>query len=108
MAKLIGTGRPRLRHRVFAYLEAAVPPPGPGTAGFAARRTAVGTWRWLLADAAGVAVDGPAVGFTSGEAAEVWLAAAAPRLAAIGVTAVTLLDGEHVVYGPAPLPVAGR
>jgi hypothetical protein len=111
MAKLIGTGRPRLRHRVFAYLEDAVPPARPAKGDVAGRGTgdgALGTWRWLLADAAGVAVAGPAVRFTSGDVAETWLAAVAPRLAVLGVQAVTLFDGEHVVHGPCPLPSIGR
>lgn len=126
MAKLIGTGRPRLWHRVLAHLEAGVPSAGPfvgsatgrpridgagtGTGEKDRRRTgnsAVGTWRWLLADATGVAVAGPAVCFTSGEVAQDWLSAASGRLAALGVTAVTLFDGERVVYGPEPLPLAG-
>ncbi len=61
------------------------------------------TWGWLLADPAGLAVPGPAVGFSSQEAAESWLAENYEELAESGVSAVTLVDGEHAVYGPMPL-----
>ena len=58
------------------------------------------TWRWLFADAAGVVVDGPEVVFTSQEAAEEWLQEQSTGLAADGVATVSLVDGEHAVYGP--------
>lgn len=61
------------------------------------------TWGWLLADPAGLAVPGPPVGFRSQEAAESWLADNYEELADSGVSAVTLVDGEHAVYGPMPL-----
>ena len=61
------------------------------------------TWGWLLADPAGIAVPGPPVGFSSQEAAESWLTEHYEELADAGVSAVTLIDGEHAVYGPMPL-----
>ena len=61
------------------------------------------TWGWLLADPAGLAVPGPPVGFRSQHAAESWLADNYEELADEGVSAVTLIDGEHAVYGPMPL-----
>jgi hypothetical protein len=90
-----------MRHRVVAYLECAVP-----TAGRRVPRAPGGAWRWLFADAAGVAVPGPPVCFTSEQVAEKWLASQCSQLRDIGLSAVTLLDGEHAVYGPASLPAA--
>jgi hypothetical protein len=98
MGKLTVAGRPKLRHRILALVEAVSP--------FADEPAAAptdGAWRWLFADDAGVAVPGPPVRFTSGEAAEKWLRSYASRLAGAGVSGITLLDGEHAVYGPTAL-----
>ncbi|MET3803852.1 hypothetical protein ABIB25_000838 [Nakamurella sp. UYEF19] len=57
-------------------------------------------WRWLFADVAGVAVAEPDVAFESQEAAEDWLRESFAQLADDGIAAVTLMDGEHAVYGP--------
>lgn len=99
MAELIGTVRPRMRHRIFAYLAVVCPRADRG-----APDVSSGRWRWLFADAAGVVVAGPPVCFTSDQVAENWLLARSLLLQKLGVSAVTLLDGEHAVYGPAPLP----
>ena len=60
-------------------------------------------WCWLFADIAGVEVPGPAVAFRSQESAETWLTDNFSELSDAGITAATLLDGEHVVYGPMSL-----
>jgi hypothetical protein len=65
------------------------------------------TWRWLFADAAGVVIDGPEVVFTSQEAAEDWLREQFTELADDGVATVSLVDGEHAVYGPMYLAPEG-
>lgn len=58
------------------------------------------TWRWLYADEAGVVRSEPSVAFASQQAAEDWLRDEFEMLADDGVAAVTLMDGEHAVYGP--------
>jgi hypothetical protein len=58
------------------------------------------TWRWLLADVAGVVVPEPDVAFASQDAAEDWLRDQFEQLAEDGVATVSLIDGEHAVYGP--------
>ncbi len=58
------------------------------------------TWRWLLADVAGVVVPEPDVAFTSQEAAEDWLREQFDELAEDGVATVSLINGGHAVYGP--------
>ena len=60
-------------------------------------------WEWRYLDEAGVEMAGPDITFDGQEAAEAWLTATFPVLADLGITAVTLFDGEHVVYGPMPL-----
>ena len=60
-------------------------------------------WRWLFADEAGVAMSGPAVPeivFETQRAAEDWLGEEFEDLSAAGIATVTLMDGEHAVYGP--------
>jgi hypothetical protein len=66
------------------------------------------TWRWLFADAAGVVLKGPEVVFTSQEAAEDWLREEFAELAEQGVATVSLVDGEHAVYGPMYLAPEGN
>ena len=65
------------------------------------------TWTWLFADAAGVARSEPAIAFSSQQAAEDWLRDEFEELADAGVAAVTLMDGEHAVYGPMYLTADG-
>jgi hypothetical protein len=65
------------------------------------------TWRWLLADQAGVVVSEPDVAFSSQQAAEEWLREQFEQLADDGVATVSLMDGEHVVYGPMYLAPEG-
>jgi len=60
-------------------------------------------WEWRYLDEAGVGVDGPVIAFESQEAAEAWLTGNFPVLADQGVSAVSLFDGERVVYGPMSL-----
>lgn len=57
-------------------------------------------WRWLYADVAGVVLSEPAVVFGSQQAAEDWLSENFQELSDDGVGTVTLMDGEHAVYGP--------
>ncbi|GGL84886.1 hypothetical protein [Nakamurella endophytica] len=57
-------------------------------------------WRWVAATPAGVAVPVRTPHFTCREEAEDWLAARGEWLARHGASAVVLLDGERVVYGP--------
>lgn len=64
-------------------------------------------WRWLYADEAGVVLTEPAVSFASQRAAEDWLAEQFQELADDGVATVTLMDGEHAVYGPMYLTADG-
>jgi hypothetical protein len=62
------------------------------------------SWTWRLEDADGAAMSGPAVpGQPSQSDAESWLGEHWRELAEAGVAQVSLLDGEHVVYGPMPL-----
>lgn len=58
------------------------------------------TWRWLFADQAGIVMTEPDVAFDSQEAAEDWLRDEFEELAEEGIATVTLMDGEHAVYGP--------
>lgn len=57
-------------------------------------------YRWRYEDAAGVAVDGPEVGFDSRDEAEDWLGANWSSLLDAGIEQVTLLDGTDEMYGP--------
>ncbi len=75
------------------------PPPGPPDEP---------TWRWLLADEAGIARREPDVAFASQDAAEDWLRDEYQELSDDGVAAVTLMDGEHAVYGPMSLAPDGE
>ena len=58
------------------------------------------SWRWLCADEAGIVMSEPAVTFASQQEAEDWLRDQFEELSDDGVAAVTLMDGEHAVYGP--------
>jgi hypothetical protein len=60
-------------------------------------------WEWRYADEAGVGVAGPPMTFGAQESAEAWLADHLDDLRADGITAVSLFDGERIVYGPMPL-----
>lgn len=66
-------------------------------------RPITGTWRWLWATEAGVAVDGPAITFATENAAQQWLDRNADDLLERRIAWVSLLDGEHVVDGPLSL-----
>lgn len=59
-----------------------------------------GSWHWLYVDRNGVAVAGPPTSFSTQDAAELWADANSLPLKALGITAITLRDGEHAVYGP--------
>ncbi len=80
-----------------------MPPDLPSTTG----GEPVPTWRWLLADEAGVAMSEPDVAFPSQQAAEDWLQDNFQDLADAGVGTVSLNDGEHAVYGPMYLSPEG-
>ena len=73
-------------------------PSGPGGA-----RRATGSWRWVYATEAGVAVDGPPLLFTDLDAAQHWLDRSADALLRQHIARVTLSDGERVVGGPVSL-----
>ena len=64
-----------------------------------------GTWSWELLDAQRHAVSGAANGgsFPSQSEAESWLGEEWRTLLDAGVDAVTLREGEAVVYGPMSL-----
>ncbi len=62
-----------------------------------------GNWHWLYADRNGVSVAVSTAHFSSADDAEMWLDTNSGPLKSLGVAAVTLLDGEHVVYGPVRL-----
>jgi hypothetical protein len=64
-------------------------------------------WRWMYADEAGIAMSEPDITFTSQQEAEDWLGDQFEQLSADGVAAVTLMDGEHAVYGPMFLTADG-
>ena len=59
-----------------------------------------GSWHWLYVDENGVAVPGPSASFSTQDAAEGWADANGPSLRALGITALSLRDGEHAIYGP--------
>jgi hypothetical protein len=65
------------------------------------------SWRWLFADEAGIAMAEPDVTFDSQREAEDWLREQFAELSDDGVAAVTLMDGEHAVYGPMFLTADG-
>jgi len=64
-------------------------------------------WRWRLEDAAGAEVPGPPEyaeqRFVSQADAESWVGETWAELADAGVAAVTLIEGDRVVYGPMSL-----
>lgn len=64
-------------------------------------------WTWRLLDASGAEVDVPAEyageRFASQADAESWVGEIWSELAGNGVDAVTLLEGDRVVYGPMSL-----
>ncbi|MBM9468077.1 hypothetical protein [Nakamurella leprariae] len=55
---------------------------------------------WRFVSAAGVAVDGPAISFTTTEAAEQWLSEEAADLRAAGIDAASLFDEERALSEP--------
>jgi hypothetical protein len=59
--------------------------------------------RWRYQDLNHDRAPGPDIAFDDQTDAEEWLAHEWPRLLEAGVVAVTLLDGESVVYGPMSL-----
>ncbi len=59
-----------------------------------------GSWHWLYVDRNGVAVAGPRQSFSNQDAAEAWVDANSRSLKSLGITGITLREGEHVVYGP--------
>jgi hypothetical protein len=74
---------------------------------FRAPTAAERPWRWRLEDASGSETAVPEEyadqRFVSQADAESWVGEIWSELAGVGVAAVTLLDGERVVYGPMPL-----
>jgi hypothetical protein len=63
-------------------------------------------WHWRLEDASGTEVAAAGVGspdFPSQSDAESWVGEAWRELVESGVDAVTLLEGDRVVYGPMSL-----
>lgn len=63
------------------------------------------TWRFLGED--GEALDAqPSPDFPAQADAESWLGEEWPELAEVGVSAVTLLEGDREVYGPMSLKPA--
>ena len=61
-------------------------------------------WHWQLLDAVGAPVLGaPAPSFPTQSEAESWIGEQWAELADEGVDAVTLLEGDTVVYGPMSL-----
>jgi hypothetical protein len=73
------------------------------------RLSAQAIWRWRLLDAAGEQVTAPETApepgprFTSQSDAESWVGEVWQELAAEGVDAVVLLEGDREVYGPMSL-----
>lgn len=66
-------------------------------------------WSWDLLDADGAAVDSPEVAaprFPTQSEAESWIGEEWPVLREAGVRAVTLREGDAVVYGPMSLDPA--
>ncbi len=82
----------------------------PEPSGFLSERaTSAATWRWRLLDASGAEttlVSGTTV-FPSQSDAETWVGEQWRDLLHAGVEAVTLVDGDRVVYGPMSLRPAG-
>lgn len=67
-------------------------------------------WTWRYETTSGDVVPAPAdtvEGFPSQADAETWIGEEWARLLEAGVDAVTLLEGERVVYGPMSLHPAG-
>ena len=62
--------------------------------------TGFGSWHWLYVDRNGVSIAGPRASFATQDAAESWAELNSAPLRALGISAVTLRDGEHAVYGP--------
>jgi len=62
-------------------------------------------WTWRMESAAGdvVPLEGEPEGFPSQADAESWVGEEWRRLLELGVDAVTLLEGDRVVYGPMSL-----
>ena len=62
--------------------------------------TGFGRWHWLYVDRNGVAIAGPQAFFATQDAAESWADLNGVALRSLGVSAITLRDGEHAIYGP--------
>jgi hypothetical protein len=62
--------------------------------------TGFGSWHWLYVDRNGVAIAGPRASFATQDAAESWADINSSSLRALGISAITLRDGEHAIYGP--------
>lgn len=62
-----------------------------------AQRGSTGSWHWLYATEAGVAVQGPPVRFAGEDTAKQWLGHHAGELLEQRIAWVSLLDGERVV-----------
>lgn len=62
-------------------------------------------WSWRVETSAGepVELDFAELTFSSQSDAETWIGEAWRQLADLGAGQVTLLDGDHVVYGPMSL-----
>jgi len=73
------------------------------------RQGSQANWRWQLLDASGADVSeehdpsGRELRFPSQGDAETWVGESWRHLADAGVDAVTLLEGDRVVYGPMSL-----
>ena len=61
------------------------------------------TLRWRYLDSEGGSRPGPDITFVDQDGAEEWLSQEWSVLLESGIAAVTLLDGESVVYGPMSL-----
>ncbi|GAA2100630.1 hypothetical protein GCM10009841_15530 [Microlunatus panaciterrae] len=69
------------------------------------------SWRWQADKPRGVVIDAAGLGleqtFPAQGDAESWLGEAYPELAEAGVTAVSLFEGDRLVYGPMSLAPEG-
>jgi hypothetical protein len=82
----------------------------PEPSGFLPERlSSAATWRWQLLDADGAAtqVPGGTPAFPSQSDAETWVGEEWRALLEAGVEAVTLVDGDRLVYGPMGLRPPG-
>ena len=65
--------------------------------------TGFGSWHWLYVDRNGVAIAGPRATFPTQDAAESWADVNCVSLRSLGISALSLRDGEHAIYGPTPV-----